>query len=211
MAGYQISYQHPPRGLRHHPASCNLSSLKAETPVRVRLGAPIKSRTYPTAKFLRNPVATERAAHIGAVSWRPGINAALRSRRCRAGLKLTREEFAARFGFAKSAVKDWEQGRRQPERSARMLLKMIEIEPKAVERASCRSGPSGCGPRQPWPWRCGGLAPCALSEVADRVLTDLAHSVELQLVHDAGAVGFERLDADLQGCGDLRIGDALAD
>ena len=56
-------------------------------------------------------------------------------RAIRAGLKLTREEFAARFGFAKSAVKDWEQGRRQPERSARILLKVIEIEPKAVERA----------------------------------------------------------------------------
>lgn len=50
-------------------------------------------------------------------------------------LRLTREEFAARFGFAKSAVKDWEQGRRQPERSARILLKVIEQEPAAVERA----------------------------------------------------------------------------
>lgn len=56
-------------------------------------------------------------------------------RAIRAKLKLTREEFAARFGFAKSAVKDWEQGRRQPERSARILLKVIEVEPKAVERA----------------------------------------------------------------------------
>jgi putative transcriptional regulator len=56
-------------------------------------------------------------------------------RAIRASLDLTREAFAARFGFAKSAVKDWEQGRRQPERSARILLKVIEIEPKAVERA----------------------------------------------------------------------------
>lgn len=56
-------------------------------------------------------------------------------RAIRASLNLTREEFAARFGFAKTAVKDWEQGRRQPERSARILLKVIETEPKAVERA----------------------------------------------------------------------------
>lgn len=56
-------------------------------------------------------------------------------RAIRASLDLTREAFAARFGFAKSAVKDWEQGRRQPERSARILLKVIEMEPKAVERA----------------------------------------------------------------------------
>ena len=56
-------------------------------------------------------------------------------RAIRVALKLTRDEFAARFGFAKSAVKDWEQGRRQPECSARILLKVIENEPKAVERA----------------------------------------------------------------------------
>lgn len=56
-------------------------------------------------------------------------------RAIRATLKLTREEFAARFGFAKSAVQDWEQGRRQPERSARILLRVIEREPAAVRRA----------------------------------------------------------------------------
>jgi putative transcriptional regulator len=56
-------------------------------------------------------------------------------RAIRAALKLTREEFAARFGFAMGAVKDWEQGRRQPERAARILLKVIATEPKAVERA----------------------------------------------------------------------------
>ena len=56
-------------------------------------------------------------------------------RAIRAGLELTREEFAARFGFKIAAVKDWEQGRRQPERAARILLKVIEREPKAVERA----------------------------------------------------------------------------
>jgi len=56
-------------------------------------------------------------------------------RAIRASLKLTRAKFAARFGFAPGAVKDWEQGRRRPERAARILLKVIETEPKAVERA----------------------------------------------------------------------------
>jgi len=36
---------------------------------------------------------------------------------------------------ALSAVRDWEQGRRQPERSARILLKVVEKEPEAVTRA----------------------------------------------------------------------------
>ena len=56
-------------------------------------------------------------------------------RAIRRRLDLTREEFASRFGFAKDAVKDWEQGRRRPERSARILLKVIEHDPAAVERA----------------------------------------------------------------------------
>jgi putative transcriptional regulator len=48
---------------------------------------------------------------------------------------LSQRDFAARYGFALSALRDWEQGRRRPERSARILLKVIEREPEAVERA----------------------------------------------------------------------------
>jgi putative transcriptional regulator len=32
-------------------------------------------------------------------------------------------------------VRDWEQGRRKPERSARILLRIVEKEPEAVTRA----------------------------------------------------------------------------
>lgn len=50
-------------------------------------------------------------------------------------LRLSQRQFAERFGFDVRAVQDWEQGRRQPERSARVLLKIIDREPKAVDRA----------------------------------------------------------------------------
>jgi putative transcriptional regulator len=50
-------------------------------------------------------------------------------------MKLTQEEFAAQFGFALSVIRDWEQGRYQPDRSARVLLKVVEKEPQAVRRA----------------------------------------------------------------------------
>ena len=50
----------------------------------------------------------------------------------RAGLGLTQETFAARFGFSKGAVRDWEQGRKVPEASARILLKIIEKRPDIV-------------------------------------------------------------------------------
>jgi putative transcriptional regulator len=53
----------------------------------------------------------------------------------RAKLGLSQGAFAARFGFSRSSVQDWEQKRRRPEASARVLLRVIEREPQAVERA----------------------------------------------------------------------------
>ena len=53
----------------------------------------------------------------------------------RTRLGLSQETFARTYGFAISAVRDWEQGRRRPERSARILLKIVEKEPEAVTRA----------------------------------------------------------------------------
>jgi putative transcriptional regulator len=46
----------------------------------------------------------------------------------------TQDAFARTYGFSIASVRDWEQGRRQPERSARILLAMIAHAPEAVER-----------------------------------------------------------------------------
>jgi putative transcriptional regulator len=56
-------------------------------------------------------------------------------KKIRARLGLSQAAFAATYGFALSAVRDWEQGRRRPERSARILLKIVQKEPEAVSRA----------------------------------------------------------------------------
>jgi len=53
----------------------------------------------------------------------------------RAKLGLSQAAFAAAFGFSAGAVRDWEQKRRQPEASARVLLTVIAREPEAVQRA----------------------------------------------------------------------------
>jgi putative transcriptional regulator len=53
----------------------------------------------------------------------------------RARLKMSQDRFARAFGLPKRTVQDWEQGRRQPEGAARVLLKVIELEPDAVRRA----------------------------------------------------------------------------
>ena len=58
-----------------------------------------------------------------------------RIRALRKRLKLSRQKFADRFGLDARALQDWEQGRRVPDRSARVLLTVIDREPEAVVRA----------------------------------------------------------------------------
>ena len=50
-------------------------------------------------------------------------------------LGLSQDSFARAFGVSPGTVRNWEQGRRQPEGPARVLLRVIEKEPKAVLRA----------------------------------------------------------------------------
>ena len=50
-------------------------------------------------------------------------------------LGLSQAEFAQRFGFSVRTVQQWEQGRTVPDRPARILLRVIETAPQAVERA----------------------------------------------------------------------------
>jgi putative transcriptional regulator len=47
----------------------------------------------------------------------------------------TQKDFALNFGFTLKAVQEWEQGRRNPERSARILLNIIDKDPSVVTRA----------------------------------------------------------------------------
>jgi putative transcriptional regulator len=46
---------------------------------------------------------------------------------------LSRAKFAERFGLDPRALQDWEQGRRRPDRPARVLLRTIERHSEAVE------------------------------------------------------------------------------
>ena len=55
-------------------------------------------------------------------------------RAVRKRMKLSRQKFADRFGLDARAVQDWEQGRRVPDRSARVLLTVIDRDPEAVVR-----------------------------------------------------------------------------
>lgn len=50
-------------------------------------------------------------------------------------LNMTQREFAQSFGFSIYSIRNWEQGKRQPEGPARVLLTVIHKEPDAVQRA----------------------------------------------------------------------------
>jgi putative transcriptional regulator len=66
-------------------------------------------------------------------------------RSVRQKLGLSQARFAARFGFTAATVRNWEQGRTQPDGPARVLLAVIAHHPDAVDdalRKASRSRPS---------------------------------------------------------------------
>ena len=74
-----------------------------------------------------NPPRTpERAKHLKRV---PQVKVMRRA------LHLTQEEFAARFHIPLGTLRDWEQGKTQPDQAARAYLRVIARNPKAVLEA----------------------------------------------------------------------------
>ena len=53
----------------------------------------------------------------------------------RRALGLSQEEFSARFHIPLGTLRDWEQGRKEPDAAAKAYLKVIGKEPEAVGRA----------------------------------------------------------------------------
>jgi putative transcriptional regulator len=56
-------------------------------------------------------------------------------RRIQERLKLTQEQFAARFEVPLGTLRDWEQGVSYPDSAAKTLLRVIEQDPEAVINA----------------------------------------------------------------------------
>lgn len=53
----------------------------------------------------------------------------------RRSLGLTQDEFAARYHIPLGTLRDWEQGRREPDQPARAYLKVIAADPEGVSRS----------------------------------------------------------------------------
>lgn len=56
-------------------------------------------------------------------------------RAARRKLGMTQKDFALSFGVSLDTLRNWEQGRRRPEGPARVLLAVIERDPKMVLKA----------------------------------------------------------------------------
>lgn len=56
-------------------------------------------------------------------------------REIRTRLNLTQEQFAERFQLRLGTIRDWEQGKKAPDSAARALLRVIDRNPEAVDRA----------------------------------------------------------------------------
>jgi len=63
------------------------------------------------------------------------IEAAARIKRIRAAQGLSQRAFADIYGFPAATLRDWEQGRRRPDKATLAYLRVIEREPAAVRRA----------------------------------------------------------------------------
>lgn len=53
----------------------------------------------------------------------------------RRALSLTQQEFAARYHIPLGTLRDWEQGRAEPDQPARAYLRVIARDPEGVRRA----------------------------------------------------------------------------
>jgi putative transcriptional regulator len=58
-----------------------------------------------------------------------------RTKSLRRALALTQEEFAARYRIPLGTLRDWEQGRCEPDQPARAYLTVIARDPEGVRRA----------------------------------------------------------------------------
>jgi len=58
-----------------------------------------------------------------------------RTKTLRRALALTQEEFAARYRIPIGTLRDWEQGRCEPDQPARAYLTVIARDPEGVKRA----------------------------------------------------------------------------
>ena len=81
---------------------------------------------------LEEAIAHGRGKKTGARAHVVRVPAEVDVRAIRRRLRMTQDQFAARFGFPVGTIQNWERGHRRPEGAARALLKVIDKRPDVV-------------------------------------------------------------------------------
>jgi putative transcriptional regulator len=79
-------------------------------------------------------IADPDARPLNEDEWR-NVRRIPRVKTMRRALGLTQEEFAARYHVPLGTLRDWEQGRTEPDQPARAYLTVIAHDPEGVRRA----------------------------------------------------------------------------
>jgi putative transcriptional regulator len=83
---------------------------------------------------LQNAVAYAKGDHSKGRPHRVLVPPRINVKQVRSKLGLSQSDFAETFGINAATLRNWEQGRRQPDGPARVLLTIIDREPAAVQR-----------------------------------------------------------------------------
>ena len=83
---------------------------------------------------LQNAVAYAKGDHSKGRAHRILVPPRVNVKRVRRKLGMSQNDFAEQFGISAATLRNWEQGRRQPEGPARILLAIIDREPAVVQR-----------------------------------------------------------------------------
>jgi len=83
---------------------------------------------------LQNAVAYAKGDHSKGRAHRVLVPQRIDVKQVRSKLGLSQSDFAEKFGINAATLRNWEQGRRQPDGPARVLLMIIDREPAAVQR-----------------------------------------------------------------------------
>jgi putative transcriptional regulator len=91
----------------------------------------------PMVEDVQAVIADMDACGVAAVLLKPDLTVDVRALRER--LRLTREQFAIRYGLEVETLRNWETGKREPDTTARSYLRAISNAPEDVEQAYAAS------------------------------------------------------------------------
>lgn len=84
---------------------------------------------------LEEAVAFAKGKKTGAIIHTVNVPDDIDVKTIRTSAGLSQSQFAKLYGFNLTSLQAWEQGRRKPGRTARILLCIVEKDPNAVRRA----------------------------------------------------------------------------